>query len=60
MSQSVTPTSKPVGTTELEAIDTDRTTVADIVSEHQRSINEWNVYSEVARLSEDTIHRVGE
>ena len=55
MSKTATPTSKPVGTIDAQ---TDRTTVAGIVTEDQRFISEWPVYSEVARLSEDTIHRL--
>lgn len=55
MSQSVTPTSKPVGTADAQ---TDRTTVADIVTNDLRFIDEWLVYRTVSELSEDTIHRV--
>jgi hypothetical protein len=55
MSKSVSPTSKPVGTIDAQ---TDRTTVAGIVTEDLRFIDEWDVFSEVARLSEDTIKQV--
>jgi len=58
MSQSVTPTSKPVGTTDASNATTDHTTIADIVTDDLRFIDEWAVYAELSRLSEDTIHRV--
>jgi len=55
MSKSVSPTSKSVGTTDAQ---TDRSTIASIVTEDQQFSAEWAVYSEIARLSEDTIHRI--
>ena len=61
MSKSALPTSKAVGATDASyATNSDRTTLADIVSAHIRFIDEWAVYSEVSRLSEDSVRAAGD
>jgi len=57
MSQSVTPTSKSVGTIEASTPTTPRTFVADLTTDYLR-LTDWHVFRTVAEVSEDSIHEV--